>query len=214
VRISRRSPTSPVRATAKVRKHDDAVTSQRYTNNRVGPVAEVNGARGFLHASGTVAVMPARMTWTHRPVTLADGTVVYTEGACSGNPGPGGWAWATAPDGCVRAAGGEAHTTNQRMEVLAAFDAVRTLPGRLLVVSDSTYVVNCFAKRWYSGWARRGWRTVKGQPVANRDLWEPFVELVLTRGDVSFQWVKGSSGSTVNDLVDYLAAQAAAQYRH
>ena len=82
-------------------------------------------------------------------------TEVWTDGACSGNPGPGGWAWAV-PDG-RQAAGGAAVTTNQRMEIQAALEAVRALPGPLVVVSDSTYVVNCFRDGWWRGWLARGW---------------------------------------------------------
>jgi len=107
------------------------------------------------------------------------------------------------------AAGAEAHTTNQRMEIRAAFEAVQALPGPLEVVSDSTYVVNCFRDRWHEGWRRRGWLNSQKKPVANRDLWEPFVELVLSRGDVTFRWVKGHAGDPMNDLVDRLAVEAA-----
>lgn len=131
---------------------------------------------------------------------------VYTDGACSGNPGPGGWAWATA-DG-RQASGGQAHTTNQRMEITAALEAVRALPGELVVVSDSTYVVNCFRDQWWRGWIARGWTTSAKKPVANRDLWEPLVEAVRDRGDVTFRWVKGHSGDPMNDLVDRLAVEA------
>lgn len=138
---------------------------------------------------------------------LAVATVVYTDGACSGNPGPGGWAWAV-PEGAF-ASGAEAHTTNQRMEICAAYEAVKALPGRLEVVSDSTYVVNCFRDRWYEGWRRKGWRNSQRKPVANRDLWEPFVDLVTDRGDVTFRWVKGHAGDPMNDLVDRLAVEAA-----
>jgi ribonuclease HI len=135
-------------------------------------------------------------------------TVVYTDGACSGNPGPGGWAWAV--DGGPQDSGGEAHTTNQRMELTAALEAVRGLPGPLCVVSDSSYVVNCFRDRWHEGWKRRGWKNSAGKPVANRDLWEPLSDEVLRKGDVRFRWVKGHSGDRMNDLVDLLAVQAAA----
>jgi ribonuclease HI len=135
--------------------------------------------------------------------------VVYTDGACSGNPGPGGWAWAVSPGGKPCASGGARHTTNQRMEIFAAFDAVGHLAGAVTVVSDSTYVVNCFRDRWWEGWLKRGWRNSQRQPVANRDLWEPFIELVRSRGDVEFQWVKGHSGDPMNDLVDQLAVAAA-----
>jgi ribonuclease HI len=131
---------------------------------------------------------------------------VFTDGACSGNPGPGGWAWALSKT--EFASGGEAPSTNQRMEIRAAFEAVRSLAGPLLVVSDSTYVVNCFRDRWHAGWQARGWVTSARTPVANRDLWEPFVALVLGRGDVAFQWVKGHSGHEMNDFVDQLAVEA------
>jgi ribonuclease HI len=96
------------------------------------------------------------------------------------------------------------------MEIMAACDAVRSISGPLEIVSDSTYVVNCFRDRWYLGWHRRGWTNSAKKPVANRDLWEPFIELVLARGDVTFSWVKGHSGHEMNDLVDLLAVQAAA----
>lgn len=138
-------------------------------------------------------------------------TVAYTDGACRGNPGPGGWAWAV-PGGPF-AAGAEARSTNQRMEIKAALEAVRALPGPLEVVSDSTYVVNCFRDRWWEGWIKRGWVNSQRKPVANRDLWEPLVALVVERGDVSFRWVKGHSGDPMNDLVDRLAVEAAATQR-
>lgn len=131
--------------------------------------------------------------------------VVYTDGACSGNPGPGGWAWAV--EGGQFGTGAAAHTTNQRMELTAAFEAVRALPGRLEVVSDSTYIVNCFKQRWYTGWLANGWRNSQKKPVANRDLWEPFIALALAR-EVSFRWVKGHGTDPMNQLVDELAVQA------
>jgi ribonuclease HI len=138
---------------------------------------------------------------------LPGAAIVFTDGACLGNPGPGGWAWAE-PDGAY-ASGHEARTTNQRMEITAAYEAVKAHPGPLEVVSDSTYVVNCFRDRWWVGWIARGWKTSARKPVANRDLWEPFVELVRARGDVTFRWVKGHSGDRMNDLVDLLAVEAA-----
>jgi ribonuclease HI len=134
-------------------------------------------------------------------------TVVFTDGACLGNPGPGGWAWAE-PGGAF-ASGAERRTTNQRMEITAAYEAVKAHPGPLDVVSDSTYVVNCFRDRWWEGWIKRGWKNTAKKPVANRDLWEPFVELVRRRDDVTFRWVKGHSGDKMNDLVDLLAVEAA-----
>jgi ribonuclease HI len=133
-------------------------------------------------------------------------TIVYTDGACSGNPGPGGWAWAVE-DGRF-ASGAELHSTNQRMEINAALEAIRSLPGKLEIVSDSTYVVNCFKQRWHVAWRANGWRNSQKKPVANRDLWEPFIELALAR-QVSFRWVKGHGTDPMNDWVDQLAVQAA-----
>ena len=105
----------------------------------------------------------------------ADETTVYTDGACLGNPGPGGWAWAV-PRGRWQS-GAAAHTTNQRMEITAALEAARSLPGGLVIVSDSTYVVNCFRDGWWERWLANGWTTSAKKPVANRDLWEPLVDL-------------------------------------
>lgn len=133
-------------------------------------------------------------------------TVVYTDGACSGNPGPGGWAW-IVPDGPF-ASGHAPDTTNQRMELAAALEAVRALDDPLEIVSDSTYVVNCFRDGWWKGWLARGWLNSQKKPVANRDLWEPLVEAATARG-VSFRWVKGHGGDRWNDLADRLAVEAA-----
>jgi len=155
-------------------------------------------------------MVPAR-----RPVAapLQPGeTLVFTDGACLGNPGPGGWAWAV-PDGPF-SSGAEEVTTNQRMELTAVLRALQTLDGPLLVKSDSTYVVNAFRDQWWEGWLRRGWRNAAGKPVANRDLWEPLLALGLdTSRPVRFDWVKGHAGDAMNDLVDRLANQAAATQR-
>jgi ribonuclease HI/uncharacterized phage-like protein YoqJ len=96
------------------------------------------------------------------------------------------------------------------MEILAAAEAVRSISGPLVIVSDSTYVVNCFNDGWWRGWHARDWKNKAKKPVANRDLWEPFIDLVNERGDVTFEWVKGHSGDPMNDLVDALAVEAAA----
>jgi len=132
---------------------------------------------------------------------------VYTDGACSGNPGPGGWAWAVAPLGEPWASGGEARTTNQRMELTAVVEALRVVPGDLVIVSDSNYVVQCFHDRWWQRWQANGWRNAQRKPVANVDLWEPLVELYLERRP-ELRWVKGHSGDRMNDLVDRLAVAA------
>ena len=139
-------------------------------------------------------------------------TEVFTDGACLGNPGPGGWAFVV--DQGPWSSGFEPHTTNQRMELTAASAAVQTLEGPLCVHSDSTYVVNCFVQEWWKGWLRRGWKNSKKEPVANRDLWEPFIELVNARAEVEFVWVKGHSGHRLNDAADQLATTAAAEQKH
>jgi ribonuclease HI len=129
------------------------------------------------------------------------------------------------PDGPY-ASGAEATSTNQRMEITAALEALRAWRARggatasvsaghggrpaLEVVSDSTYVVNCFRQRWWEGWRRRGWRNAQGRPVANRDLWEPLLELALDPiVAVSFRWVRGHSGDPWNEVADRLALAAA-----
>lgn len=139
-------------------------------------------------------------------------TEVFTDGACSGNPGPGGWAWATT-DG-RKASGGEPNTTNQRMELRAVLEALLGLPGTVVVHSDSTYVVNCFNEKWYEGWKAKNWKNSQRKPVANRDLWEPLIDLYLMRRDeISFVWVKGHSGDPMNDLVDQMAVDEAAVFK-
>lgn len=160
-------------------------------------------------ASSSSGARPAATPRTApRPdMPAADGALeVWTDGACSGNPGPGGWAWATR-DG-RQDSGGEAGTTNQRMEIRAALEAVRALDGPLVVVSDSTYVVNCFRDGWWKGWLARGWVTSAKKPVVSRDLWEPLITIVNERGDISFRWTKGHAGDEMNDLVDRLAVEA------
>ena len=133
---------------------------------------------------------------------------VWTDGSRIGS-GAGGWAWVAEDDrsafGCAR------DTTNQRMELQAALEAVRAISGPLTIVSDSAYVVNCFVEGWWQAWERKGWLTAAKKPVANRDLWEPLVALVRERGDVEFEWVKGHAGDPGNEAADQLATTAAAQ---
>lgn len=140
-------------------------------------------------------------------------TRIHTDGACRGNPGPGGWAWASDAD--TFASGCESKTTNQRMELMAVLEALReNTEGPIEIVSDSTYVVKCFNDKWHEGWLRRGWKNSQGQPVANRDIWEPLFALVLNSSrSITFSWVKGHSGDVMNDLVDALATVAADSQR-
>ncbi len=179
-------------------------------------IANRPGGSGWVHADcpaapaqGSLPGLDPAADATAAVVGGSEATEVFTDGACSGNPGPGGWAWVTE-DG-RHDSGGEAATTNQRMEITAALQAVRALDGPLVVVSDSTYVVNCFRDGWWRGWRRRGWVNTAKKPVKNRDLWEPLVDLVEARGDVTFRWVKGHSGHPMNDKADELAVAASAQ---
>ncbi len=136
-------------------------------------------------------------------------TDIYTDGACSGNPGPGGWAW-VIPDG-PHESGTENPTTNQRMEVKAVLAAIEANDQPIHIFSDSTYVVNCFKDRWYEGWLKRGWKNSQRKAVANRDLWEPLIELAVPRlaeGTLAFTWVKGHAGNPMNELADQLAVAA------
>ncbi len=101
------------------------------------------------------------------------------------------------------------------MELQAVLEALRAIDGRVTVFSDSTYVVNCFRDRWYEGWKKRGWKNTANKPVANRDLWEPLIDLYLRRdasdeSRIAFVWVKGHSGNEMNEIADQLAVAAAA----
>ncbi|MCB0977884.1 MAG: hypothetical protein KDB02_10540 [Acidimicrobiales bacterium] len=130
---------------------------------------------------------------------------IYTDGACSGNPGPGGWAWASSAD--HHGSGGEPETTNNRMELTAVLRAIEDNPdGPLVIVMDSTYVKDGLEK-WSRNWVRNDWRTKDKKPVKNQDLWKPLVEARDSRADLAFEWVKGHSGDRMNDLVDGLAVE-------
>ena len=137
--------------------------------------------------------------------------VMYTDGACSGNPGPGGWGALLIEDGReVELSGGENPTTNQRMELTAPLEGLRSLAGRrrVAIYSDSAYVINCFRDRWYERWRKNGWINSQKKPVDNRDLWEPLIALALDRHDVTWHKVAGHSGDPLNDRVDALARAA------
>lgn len=142
---------------------------------------------------------------------MEDRRRIYTDGACSGNPGPGGWAWASSKD--HGASGGEPATTNNRMELTAVLRAVADNPGLITVVMDSTYVKDGIQK-WSQAWRRNGWMTKAREPVKNRDLWEPLVDLIDARGpEVELAWVKGHSGDPMNDLVDAMAVVERDRFR-
>ncbi len=135
---------------------------------------------------------------------------VFTDGACLGNPGPGGWGVLIIEDGKRRELnGGEADTTNNRMEMLAAIRALEALPAdaKVTLVTDSQYVKNGITS-WIKGWKKNGWKNSAKQPVKNRDLWEALDALTQNRV-IEWKWVKGHSGHAENDRVDELAREAA-----
>jgi ribonuclease HI len=137
---------------------------------------------------------------------------LYTDGACSGNPGPGGWAALLIEDGRERVvSGAEPRTTNQRMELRAAIEGLAVVPGRRTVqlFTDSSYVMNCFRDRWWERWEANGWLGVARQPVANRDLWERLLA-EARRHEVVWHKVKGHADDALNNRVDALARAAIA----
>lgn len=134
--------------------------------------------------------------------------MAWTDGACKGNPGPGGWAALLQVGGRERAlAGFEAQTTNNRMELMAAIAALEALkrPCRVRLHSDSQYVCKGIAE-WIGGWQRRGWKTADGKPVLNRDLWERLLAAAAPHR-VEWRWVRGHSGVADNERVDELARE-------
>ena len=142
--------------------------------------------------------------------------VVFTDGAAKGNPGPGGWAAVIVmPEGRVReSGGGSPHTTNNRMELTGPIEALahlRTIAGRVAVYTDSTYVIRGISE-WLPNWQRRGWRTIEGKEVLNRELWEQLSALVRNRAEgVEWHYVRGHSGIPGNERVDEIANAFALQ---
>jgi len=141
-----------------------------------------------------------------------DTIVIFCDGACSGNPGPGGWAAIVATqDGNVRELGGkEAATTNNRMELMASIEAlslIRSHGGKVILCTDSVYVIRGITQ-WIFGWRKKGWRTADGKDVANQDLWEELASLVAKRGkidSIDWKYVRGHVGIAGNERCDEIA---------
>lgn len=135
---------------------------------------------------------------------------IYTDGACSGNPGPGGWG-AVLFYGANRKemSGNEKYTTNNRMELTAAVESISTLKEacNIKLYSDSAYLVNCFKQGWFRGWLKNGWKNSKGQPVENQDLWKRLLQL-MEMHSVAYIKVKGHSDNEYNNYCDLLAREA------
>ena len=145
--------------------------------------------------------------------------VAYTDGACSGNPGPGGWGvlMLARDNGAVvkerRLSGGAADTTNNRMELMAAIAALEALtrPTALTIVTDSVYVKNGVTE-WMVGWKTRGWRTSGGAPVKNVDLWQR-LDAARAAHQVNWTWIKGHAGHDGNERADELARAGMAPFK-
>lgn len=150
------------------------------------------------------------MTKTDEVASNGGAVEIFTDGACLGNPGPGGWGvllrWR---DHERELAGGEAATTNNRMELMAAIQGLESLkrPSSVVLTTDSTYVKDGITK-WIHGWKRNGWRTAAKKPVKNVDLWQR-LDAALAGHDIAWQWVKGHAGHAENERVDELASNAA-----
>jgi ribonuclease HI len=140
--------------------------------------------------------------------------VIYTDGACSGNPGPGGWgAILTYGDKCKEISGGEALTTNNRMELIAAISALDALkkPSRVELHTDSQYVMKGITQ-WIHGWKKNGWKTADKKPVKNAELWQRLDEARRTH-DIDWRWVKGHAGPAENGRADELARLAMEEFK-
>ncbi len=140
---------------------------------------------------------------------------IYTDGACSGNPGPGGWAALLMHESRRKQlSGGALHTTNNRMELTAALQALRRLrrPCQVRLHTDSSYLANAFNQNWLRGWQRNGWKTSAKKPVENRDLWEALLE-ESARHRITWIKVKGHADNELNNLVDAAAVAALQEYK-
>ena len=136
-------------------------------------------------------------------------TTIYTDGACSGNPGPGGWGAVLIYNGHEKElSGGEKDTTNNRMELTATIESLNALKEKSEVdlYTDSTYVKDGITK-WIHNWKKNGWKTAARKPVKNSDLWQKLDEAILNH-DINWKWVKGHSGNEGNEKADKLAVNA------
>ena len=140
---------------------------------------------------------------------------IFTDGACSGNPGPGGWgAILRYGDNEKEISGGEKDTTNNRMEMTAVKEALRLLkyPCEVTLHTDSQYICNAINKHWVDNWQKNGWKTSQRQPVANRELWEDILRLWDIHR-VTFVWVRGHNGHPENERCDRLAVEQSARFK-
>lgn len=142
-----------------------------------------------------------------------DEVTIYTDGACSGNPGPGGWgSILMMGENRKEISGGSANTTNNIMELTAVIEALKMLkrPCKVNVYSDSAYVVNAFEQKWIYGWMKKNWKTAGGDPVKNKELWQELYSLTKVH-DVTFNKVKGHADNEFNNKCDELARMEASR---
>ena len=140
---------------------------------------------------------------------------LYTDGACSGNPGPGGWGAILSYNGVEKElSGGDANTTNNRMELLAVISGLEALkePCRVELYSDSKYVIDGLSKGWAASWRKNGWRKADKKPALNPDLWEKLLNLV-EKHELSYYWVKGHADNPYNNRCDQLAVTESQKYK-
>lgn len=140
---------------------------------------------------------------------------MYTDGACSGNPGPGGWGTILRCRGTEQElSGGERETTNNRMELTAVIQGLKALkkPCRIEIYTDSKYVVDGITKGWAKGWKANGWRKKDKKPALNPELWDELLTL-LDRHEVHFNWIKGHAGHPENERCDAMAVRQSQQWR-
>ena len=182
-----------------VREKSSSATLPPHPNGKGQP--RRHPATGILHGQQAGGVADERQGRMNGPVQVA------TDGACLGNPGPGGWAWTT---GLTDASGGQRVTTNQEMELRAILEALRAHPDQVIVIlTDSQYAIDCVTT-WLPGWRRRGWRTSARRPVKH----QPTIEAIaaeLDRRTVQLVKVPGHAGHPLNERADRLAAAAAAR---
>lgn len=145
---------------------------------------------------------------------IMEEVTIYTDGACSGNPGPGGWgSILMMGENRKEISGGSANTTNNIMELTAVIEALKMLkrPCKVNIYSDSAYVVNAFVQKWIYGWMKKGWKTAGNEPVKNKELWQELYELTKIH-DVTFNKVKGHADNEFNNRCDELARMESARF--
>lgn len=141
--------------------------------------------------------------------------MIFTDGACSGNPGPGGWCAILRYNQKEKIlSGGEENTTNNRMELSAVLYALSALKEscKVILTSDSKYVIDSITKGWVYSWKKKGWKKSDGKPALNVDLWEPLLEQ-LKRHEVTFNWIKGHAGHAENEICDKIAVQESLKFK-